>query len=197
VSQRYAIKAAATYRRSLSRHSGTTRNQGFTLLELVIAIVIFTVAVGALARSLMGGFALGESTKDRVLAMSAIENTVAKVSAEDFTTAFYHYNSNAADDPLGAGSSVGSGFAILSLEAIPGDVDGLAGEIMFPGNGTTLREDVVDLDLGMPRDLNGDGVIDGLDHSTDYTLLPVRIQVSWTGADGVQELDLVTTIVGL
>lgn len=48
-----------------------------------------------------------------------------------------------------------------------------------------LREDTVDPNLGMPRDLNGDGVIDGLNHASDYVILPVRIEVKWSesGAD--------------
>jgi hypothetical protein len=60
--------------------------------------------------------------------------------------------------------------------------------------GTELREDVVDTDLGLPRDLNGDGAIDGADHSADYRILPVRVTVSWTGQNGVRSMDFVTVL---
>jgi hypothetical protein len=52
------------------------------------------------------------------------------------------------------------------------------------GGALELREDVVDAGLGMPRDLNLDGVIDALDHSGDYRILPVRVLVEWTGMSG-------------
>ena len=77
-----------------------------------------------------------------------------------------------------------------------GDGDGLAGEIEFPtttiGGGPVqqLREDIVNEALGMPRDLNGDG-IDALDHApSDYLALPTTILVRWVGANGNCELRL-------
>jgi len=57
-----------------------------------------------------------------------------------------------------------------------------------------LREDVVDNALGMPRDLNGDGVVDTNDHSLDYRLLPVRIRFDWTGKGGRSTLEIKTLL---
>jgi hypothetical protein len=37
----------------------------------------------------------------------------------------------------------------------------------------------------MPRDLNGDGVVDALDHSVDRILLPVKVTVEWKPAGSV------------
>ena len=54
----------------------------------------------------------------------------------------------------------------------------------FPGNGAELREDVVNPLLGLPRDLDGDGKIDSVDHSGDYMMLPVTIRVTWNGVAG-------------
>ena len=75
-----------------------------------------------------------------------------------------------------------------------GDPDGMAGEVIFPGGGFVLREDVTDRQLGMPRDLNGDGAWDGVNHADDYTVLPVAVRVRWTGAGGPQNLFFVTTL---
>lgn len=55
-----------------------------------------------------------------------------------------------------------------------------------------LREDFVDEELGMPRDLNGDNVIDAEDHSEDYVVLPVRVRMSWKGLGGNRSTQLHT-----
>jgi hypothetical protein len=57
-----------------------------------------------------------------------------------------------------------------------------------------LREDVVDAALGMPRDLSGDGVVDGLNHAGDYSILPVRVRVEWSGARGDETFELETIL---
>ena len=72
---------------------------------------------------------------------------------------------------------------------MPGDPDGLAGEIIFPVAGGELREDLVDAELGFPRDLDGDG-IDGQAHNGDYEILPILIRVRWTGQLGERTFDL-------
>jgi len=57
-----------------------------------------------------------------------------------------------------------------------------------------LREDLDLPDLGMPRDLNGDSMIDSANHAEDYILLPVQVRVRWNGAFGERELDLFTML---
>lgn len=57
-----------------------------------------------------------------------------------------------------------------------------------------VREDFVDARLGMPRDLNGDSVIDAQDHSEDYLILPVRVRMRWQGVFGERTLDLYTMV---
>ena len=44
--------------------------------------------------------------------------------------------------------------------------------------------------LGLPRDLDGDGLATNPDVSASYTLLPIRIQATWTNSDGPQIRDL-------
>ena len=36
----------------------------------------------------------------------------------------------------------------------------------------------------MPRDLNGDGVIDKENHAKDFLVLPVKVRVRWRGVTG-------------
>jgi hypothetical protein len=82
---------------------------------------------------------------------------------------------------------------VKGLQVPDGDAIGSVGEIVFPTIGTQLREDVVDPELGMPRDLNGDGIIDSADHAGDYKLLPVLLRLHWKGV-GVKRSVVVRTL---
>jgi len=55
-------------------------------------------------------------------------------------------------------------------------------------------EDTVDADLGMPRDLNGDSVVDDQNHADDYIILPVRVVIRWQGMFGERSLRVVTML---
>ena len=49
-----------------------------------------------------------------------------------FREIWRRYNSNPADDPGGPGTAPGNNFAVPLLRPLPGDADGLPGEIFFP-----------------------------------------------------------------
>ena len=73
------------------------------------------------------------------------------------------------------------------------DPDGMAGRIVMPalvGVPGELREDLNDADLGLPRDLSGDGIWDADDHSVDYQLLPVRVLIEWKSKSGNRLVEL-------
>jgi hypothetical protein len=76
--------------------------------------------------------------------------------------------------------------------------EGLPETVSFPGASSPfewqLREDFVDERLGMPRDLNGDNIIDDKDHSEDYILLPVCVTIDWQGANGPQRCRVYTML---
>ena len=55
---------------------------------------------------------------------------------------------------------------------------------------SALREDSADESLGMPRDLDGDKLVDSANHAADYVVLPVRVCIEWKGATGDMSLDL-------
>jgi type II secretory pathway pseudopilin PulG len=161
-----------------------------TLLEVMIAMVVLVVGVGAAAYGLLTVSVNARATKERQLALEAAQNVLEVLqSATEFGEVFVRHNATAADDPAG-GTSPGRSFDVDGLDAQTGDADGLAGEITFPGDGIDLREDVAFADLGMPRDLDLLNGVDGADHSSDYRVLPVEIRVRWRGARGNQELAL-------
>ena len=64
-------------------------------------------------------------------------------------------------------------------ELAPTTAGGFVGTISFPNVGGVLREDAVDADLGAPRDLNADGVVDSNSRASDYVILPIRVRLTW------------------
>ena len=92
----------------------------------------------------------------------------------------------------GSGGSGGGGGLLGGLGLGGGSGGGGSGGaagIHYP-----LREDCIDARLGLPRDLNGDSLVDDCDHSEDYIILPVRVEVSWRGRFGARSFSLYTQI---
>ncbi len=168
-------------------------SRGFTLLELMLAMVVLTIAIGGITVSLWHTGALMRTNRETGSALDAAHSVLETMHAAEFSEVFARYNAIGADDPA-LGLSPGNLFSVTGLTAQAADADGFVGSVLFPGDGIELREDTVDRDLGMPRDLNGDGQIDSVNHADNYQVLPLRVQIEWVGAGGSQRLDLVTTI---
>jgi Tfp pilus assembly protein PilV len=95
---------------------------------------------------------------------------------------------------LAPGGAIGNDFDVPGLEspmalALPGSLQVVLDE--------TTTDAALGAQLGMPRDLNGDG--DRLDNdvSQDATMLPVVIRVQWSGTTGVQDVTLPVHLLGL
>jgi len=173
------------------------RQAGFTLLEGLIAFTTLSIAMMGILSTVVETNALRISTRESMVASQAAQSVLDEMTTADFAQLFALYNGDPADDPAGAGTAPGSGFAVPGLQAFQGDPDGLPGRIEFPGGPLALREDAVDPGLGMPRDLDSDGVVDGDDHSGDYTLLPVRIRVEWMSEGREQSMEFTTAFANI
>jgi prepilin-type N-terminal cleavage/methylation domain-containing protein len=174
------------------------RTGGFTLIEILVVLAILTVSVGFMSGTVGTVGRLGPVNRETARALDAARGTVEEIRAGDataFAEVFARYNDDPADDPDGPGTAPGADFDAFELAAQDGDADGRVGKIEFPVVGGELREDLVDPTLGMPRDLNGDGAIDALDHSGDYVVLPFRIHLRWTGPSGDRETRVYSTMV--
>jgi hypothetical protein len=62
------------------------------------------------------------------------------------------------------------------------------------GHPVAAAQDYEDKKLGLPRDLNGNNVIDTSNHSSDYLLLPVRIEIKWKGIAGPRSMEILTQL---
>ena len=46
----------------------------------------------------------------------------------------------------------------------------------------------------MPRDLSGDSIIDDLDHSQDFIILPLTVRLEWRGSFGPRTYEIQTML---
>lgn len=160
-------------------------------------MMVLTVAMGGILSSVIQSSAVKATTRETVLAATEAQSMLDALRVGTLEDTFALYNENQLDDPGGIGTAPGAGFEVAGLSARVGDPDGLVGRIIFPSVGGQLREDSTDGTLGMPRDLNGDGVIDVLDHALDYVVLPVRIRIEWAGRNGQRSIEFMTSLSGI
>lgn len=161
---------------------------GFTLVEVIVSMLVLAVAGAGSLASLVSGMHVREVNRETALAQFAARSAMESLRLTSFRDIFATYNTSPGDDPGGAGSAPGEGFAVAGLDPQTGDPDGLVGRYVFPSivgdDPEALRENVPDPTLGMPRDLFGDGLVDGADYRATYNLLPVRVVVEWRSAKG-------------
>jgi len=169
------------------RNSEVRGRRGFTLLEVMIALTVVTASMVGLFSTILHLSRMNATNAENLAAMRGAEKMIETMKNTEFGRIFATYNASAADDPPpGPGTAPGPNFDVEGLVPRSDDPDGKCGKILFPtGSGSSqLREDTVDRDLMMPRDLNGNGKIDGADVAATYTLLPVTIQIDWQGIQG-------------
>jgi hypothetical protein len=163
-------------------------------------MLVMTVLLGAflaISQSLVGAMSLNKGNRESALAQDALREMVEVLEGvSDFDQVFRLYNSDPGDDP--PGGAPGKGFAVRGLDPVDNDDDGFVGEIFFPaislgGGPLVIREDLQDPELGMPRDLNGDGdILDQFDANGGYKLLPVLVRLRWRNGSGEKVAEIRT-----
>lgn len=169
-----------------------------TVVELVVGMVVLILAVGGTLGVITSFVTLEESSRETTLAYLEAQRTVEALQGQPFGEVFARFNDTAADDPA-IGASPGAAFDVIGLEPQAGDADGRVGLVVFPsdpGDPTRLLENQQDPSLGLPRDLNADGELDGDDRAGDYEVLPVRVRVEWVGRSGNRFVELHTVLRG-
>lgn len=178
-----------------------TRREGFTLVEVMVAFVLLSVAMMGFSRSVVSSMLAANTDRDVRKATEASRSTMERLSGADFSELFALYNGNPLDDPDAVGSAPGPAFSVTGLTVQDADADGLVGEILLPfievGGAWQVREDLDLPELGLPQDLSGDGIIDDLDHSEDYLLLPVRIRIEWKASGTDAHVEFHTVLMGV
>ena len=195
--------------RGLRSPSGAERRAraraGLTLLEVTVAMPVILIAASMLASTLLAIAKQRTVARETVRVALAVQGAFERMRNERVADVWRLYNQEPFDDPNGPGTAPGAFFALPGLLPMPGARDGAVGEIRMPGVnvGTAaapvwqVREDMVDTDLQMPRDLSGDSVMDAADHSGDYIMMPVHVRVRWMGRFGPREFEMHTLLTEL
>ncbi len=165
------------------------KQKGFTLVEVMVTVTIMSVGILGLLQTLLLTTRLNTFSKEKTIAMEAAREKLEELRVYKFQEIYRAFNSDPSDDPDGPGTGPGPNFEVQGLNVRSDDPDGVTGRIAFPE-----RETTVDPELGMPRDLNGDGLITDDDISLDYIFLPVSIYVEWARDQGPREIRIQTLL---
>jgi len=174
---------------------GPGRRRGASIIELLIALIVFTVAIAAYSGAVASTSRSEAERRAASLAAAGARDLIERMRATPAAERFATFNADPLDDPDGEGTAPGRFFAVEGLSLVEGDVDGFAGEVQFPVVDGVLREDSTDDRLGMPRDLNGDTLIDDQSRAHDYAILPVRVRVEYRMRDNVRVFEIHTELV--
>jgi hypothetical protein len=106
---------------------GRARQRGITLIEVLMAGIVLLIAAVALAATMAQSHGLANAPREEVAARNAAQAAIAGLASTPFdqVAALYHKR----------------GFPVPGLTPLPGDADGLPGEVVFaygPGGDTSF-----------------------------------------------------------
>lgn len=177
--------------------TGRLKRSGMSLVEVMVSLLVITVATYILTYTIMASVAHTGSKREKGLAIEAATNMIERLRGCPPQDIFALYNGSAADDPYGAGTAPGPAFDVPGLDPQL-NARGIAlpvGQILMPGNGAVLNESVADARFGLPRDLDGSMFIEDDDCSDRYIFLPLTVRVQWNGKLGNRNVEISTVIV--
>jgi prepilin-type N-terminal cleavage/methylation domain-containing protein len=182
----HSVTAAGWPLRDRRATASPRRKSGFSLLELVITIAVLVMGLMAISATVAGASILRHIDKERRLAETVLRSTV---------EAMRSYSRSSLSNPAGwsqtmvtdfsPGGAVGGTFDVPGLRAIPGQLT--VGTIQVVVD-ERVTDKTLGVDLGMPRDLDADGVADNPNVSAKATMLPVVIRIQWMGTGGNRRL---------
>ena len=159
---------------------------GFTLAELALATTILLVALMSISAATLRSHSLRRQNRQRVIAANAV-----RTYSEQIHAASIQASKNLTTwaetvlEEWGAGGTVGTTFDVVGLT--PAGANESVGTIEIITD-ETATDDELGVQLGMPRDLDGDGAADDVDVSATARLLPVIVRVRWVSHTGVNEI---------
>jgi len=194
--------------------------RGTTFIELMVVMAISAVVASMFSRMVLTSSGVRQVGRENGMAADAAQGLLEKIRNQPYRDIFALYNNDPSDDPGGAGTAPGNRFPVQGLKVAAGVQDGCHLEVILPQlapgtpcqlTGTKwnyddksglepeltweLREDYNIEDLGFPRDLNGDSMIDAENHAADYIILPIMIRVEWEGRQGLRRYEISTMLV--
>lgn len=165
--------------------SNRARN-GFTLIEVSLALTVLLVAMLTATASTLRAHSLRRTNRERVQAQNAVRAAAERLQS---------LAAGAQDDALGWGAAVINGvaangevaptFDVPELTAVDGELS--VGTIVVVTDETRTDAEL-GCDLGMPRDLDGDGLATNANVTGTALVLPAVVRARWRGSRGAQTL---------
>lgn len=155
---------------------------GFTLAETALAMVILLVALLSMSAATLRMHTLRRQNRERVMATNAMRSigerirAVAEESLGDPTT--WSQNVVAALQP---GGEIGDVFNVGELRPVRGAQS--VGSVTVVVDETST-DAALGIEMGLPRDLDGDGIASNTDVSASARLLPIIVETEWLGVSG-------------
>ncbi|MBL8842820.1 MAG: hypothetical protein JNL90_14980 [Planctomycetes bacterium] len=191
------------------RRPQRVREAGVGLIDSLVAIVVVSISSLGFLSATVSSRTLERENRTVAAANELARRVVEEMLAVPVADLVKSYNDDPADDPAGAGTARGDLFELRTGEDLVKREDPeqdpvpalMTCRIELPlgtdaGGNTVLREDLLQAELGDRADLNGDGVIDGVDRGGDYRILPVTINIAWPTPDGGTRTLRFATVVG-
>jgi len=159
--------------------------RGFTLVEVCLSMVILTVGVLAITSTTLRIDALRRRSHESANAHLALRRVAETLHAHaalarsqsdgDSSNTFSEVFLSLAE------ADFGEGFDVPGMTPLPGEETVGTLELVTSELRTDAQLEVL---MGMPRDLNGDGDAFDLDVSEDARLIPAVVRLSWRGPSG-------------
>lgn len=166
-----------------------------SMVEVMIALTVVTVATYILTSTVMASMSAIGRKREKAIAADSLSNMIERIRSCPPQDVFALFNDDPSDDPYGPGTAPGPTFAVPGLEPAAGvDAYEAIGEVLMPGDGAVLNEAATETLFGLPRDLDGSLFIEDDDCSDRYVLLPVIVKITWNGAGGDRTLQMATVV---
>ena len=168
---------------------------GFSLVEVVIAMTVLMIGLLALTSTSVVAHSLEKADDSRQIAGQALRGCVERAHAVSIQALADDTGwSQAVVSAFEAGNLPGPEFAVAGLS--PWEGESSVGTIQVITD-ETLSDDNLGVSLGMPRDLNGDGLVSDFDVFATGILLPVIARVRWDAGEGQREISQAFYVVGI
>jgi len=169
---------------AISARRGRAGTRAFTLIEVAIATSILMIGMVSVLSATSQMHSLRKSNRERTLAQNAVRSFAERMHAA--ARGFSDDPASWAQDLLALyGPGAADTFQVQGLAPVEGEV--AVGRIVI-GTDETDTDREIGADLGLPRDLNGDGDAEDADVSAGARLLPVVLTLRWTGENGAHQL---------
>jgi type II secretory pathway pseudopilin PulG len=167
-------------------YNSRTTTGGFTLIEAVVVLSILVMGLLAMTSTSVTVNALREADRERRLASSALDSIIEDIKRTAATQVgsdpSWSENFIKAYSP---GGNPGPEYPVHGLEPQDGEASIVTITVT---RDETLTDAEIGANLGMPRDLDNDGLVSNTDVNGTATILPVIVRLRWAGASGNREL---------